>query len=144
VATRRLIRAHMLLQAAAGATQDASAAALHLGRATVVRICKRCVEEGREAALQDRPRPGGATPAGWHARGLPHRRGMQHSGRAVDMLDDAVAGGQAGRTPGGGRRQRWCLPTLGADFVWRMEDILERESGRCTIRIPKLKNSLMP
>jgi transposase len=58
VAARRLTRAHILLQAEAGATQDSIAAALHIGRATVVRICKRCVEEGLEAALQDRPRPG--------------------------------------------------------------------------------------
>jgi transposase len=58
VAARRLTRAHILLQAAAGATQEAIAAALHIGRATVVRICKRFVEEGLEAALRDRPRPG--------------------------------------------------------------------------------------
>jgi transposase len=57
-AARRLTRAHLLLQAAAGATQEAIAAALHWGRATVVRTCQRCVEEGLEAALQDRPRPG--------------------------------------------------------------------------------------
>jgi hypothetical protein len=44
VAARRLTRAHILLQAEAGATQDSIAAALHMGRATVVR--------------QDRPRPG--------------------------------------------------------------------------------------
>src|SRR5262245_14591888 len=58
VAARRLTRAHILLQADAGATQDSIAAALHIGRVTVVRTCKRCVEEGLEAALQDRPRPG--------------------------------------------------------------------------------------
>jgi transposase len=58
VAARKLTRAHILLQADAGATQDAIAAALHIGRATVVRICRRCVEEGLETALRDRPRPG--------------------------------------------------------------------------------------
>jgi transposase len=58
VAARRLPRAHILLQAAAGATQEAITAALHIGRATAVRICKRFVEEGLEAALRDRPRPG--------------------------------------------------------------------------------------
>jgi transposase len=58
IAARRLTRAHILLQADAGATQDTIAVALHIGRATVVRICKRCVEEGLEAALQDHPRPG--------------------------------------------------------------------------------------
>jgi transposase len=58
VAARRLTRAHILLQADAGATQDAIAAALHIGRATVVRICRRFIEEGLEAALRDRSRPG--------------------------------------------------------------------------------------
>jgi transposase len=58
VAARRLTRAHILLQADAGATQEAIAAALHIGRATVVRICRRFVEEGLEAALRDRSRPG--------------------------------------------------------------------------------------
>jgi transposase len=58
VAARRVARAHMLLQADAGATQEAMAAALHIGRATVVRICRRFVEEGLEAALRDRSRPG--------------------------------------------------------------------------------------
>lgn len=58
VGARRLPRAHMLLQADAGAAQDAMAAALPSGRATVVRIGQRCVEEGLEAALRDRPRPG--------------------------------------------------------------------------------------
>ena len=57
-AARRLTRAHMLLQADAGATQEAMAAARPMGRATVVRISKRFVAEGLEAALRDRPRPG--------------------------------------------------------------------------------------
>jgi transposase len=58
LAARRLTRAHILLQADSGATQDSIAAALYIGRATVVRICKRFVEAGLEAALRDRPRPG--------------------------------------------------------------------------------------
>jgi transposase len=45
---RRLSRAHMLLQAAAGLSDDAIAQALHLGTATVERIRKRFVEEGLE------------------------------------------------------------------------------------------------
>jgi transposase len=58
LAARTLTRAHLLLQADAGVTQEAIAAALHIGRATVVRICKRFVEEGLAAALRDHPRPG--------------------------------------------------------------------------------------
>jgi transposase len=56
---RRLSRAHVLLQADTGLSDDAIAQALHLGTATVERIRKRFVEEGLEAALSERPRPGG-------------------------------------------------------------------------------------
>jgi len=59
LAARKLNRAHILLQANAGATDDAIAAALHVGTATVERTRKRFVEGGVEAALTERPRPGG-------------------------------------------------------------------------------------
>ena len=42
-----------------GAADASIAAALHIGPATVGRIRKRFVEEGMEAALNERPRPGG-------------------------------------------------------------------------------------
>jgi transposase len=56
---RKLTRAHILLQADAGVMDAAIAAALQVGIATVERIRKRFVEDGLEAALQERPRPGG-------------------------------------------------------------------------------------
>ena len=56
---RKLNRAHILLQADAGATDAAIAAALHVGTATVERIRKRFVEGNLEGALSERPRPGG-------------------------------------------------------------------------------------
>jgi transposase len=59
VAARKLTRAYILLQADAGAMDAAIAAALHVGIATVERVRKRCVEEGLEAALHERLRPGG-------------------------------------------------------------------------------------
>lgn len=59
VAARQVNRAHILLHAHAGATDDVMAYALHLGTATVERTRKRFVEEGLEAALAERPRPGG-------------------------------------------------------------------------------------
>jgi transposase len=59
VSARKLSRSHTLLQADAGATDEAIAAALHIGIATVERTRKRFVEEGLEAALTERPRPGG-------------------------------------------------------------------------------------
>jgi transposase len=59
VAARKLTRAHILLQADAGATDEVIAQALHAGIATVERVRKRFVEQGLEAALIERPRPGG-------------------------------------------------------------------------------------
>jgi transposase len=59
VSARKLTRAHILLQADAGVSDTAIAAALHTGIATVERIRKRFVEEGLDAALTERPRPGG-------------------------------------------------------------------------------------
>jgi transposase len=59
VAARKLSRAHILLQADAGAADDRIAQALHIGTATVERIRKRFVEGSVEGALTERPRPGG-------------------------------------------------------------------------------------
>jgi hypothetical protein len=58
-AARQVNRAPRLLHAHAGATEDVMAPALHIGTATVERPRKRCVEAGLEAALAERPRPGG-------------------------------------------------------------------------------------
>jgi transposase len=57
---RRLRRAHTLLLADEGQTDDAIAAALHIGRATVARTRQRFAAGGLAAALAERPRPGGA------------------------------------------------------------------------------------
>jgi transposase len=58
-AARPLSRAHILLHAAAGANDEAIAQALHGGTATVERTRQRFVDAGLEAALAERPRPGG-------------------------------------------------------------------------------------
>ena len=59
VAARQVNRAHILLHAHTGTPDDVIAHALHIGTATVERPRKRFVEEGLEAALAERPRPGG-------------------------------------------------------------------------------------
>lgn len=55
---RRLVRAHILLAAHDGKTDAAVAETLHVCVSTVERIRKRFAEEGLEAALNERPRPG--------------------------------------------------------------------------------------
>ena len=59
VAARKLCRAQLLLQADEGAIDAVIAATLHVGVATVERTRKRFVEEGLNAALTERRRPGG-------------------------------------------------------------------------------------
>ena len=55
---RRLRRARTLLLADEGKTDAEIAAALHIGSATVARTRRRFTEEGLEAALSERERPG--------------------------------------------------------------------------------------
>ena len=55
---RKCRRAQSLLLADEGQTDAQIAAAVHAGIATVERLRQRCVEEGLEAALNDKPRPG--------------------------------------------------------------------------------------
>ena len=57
-AARRVARAHVLLRAAEGATDDEIAQALHLGVSTVHRTRQRFVDEGLLPALSERRRPG--------------------------------------------------------------------------------------
>jgi putative transposase len=57
-ASRRVARAHVLLRAAEGATDEEIAQTLHLGIASVHRIRQRLVDEGLTAALSERPRSG--------------------------------------------------------------------------------------
>ena len=55
---RMVRRAQTLLLAAEERRDEDIATALHIGIATVERTRRRCVEEGVEAALRERPRPG--------------------------------------------------------------------------------------
>lgn len=55
---RKIARAHILLQAADGRTDQEIADTLHVGRVTVERIRKRFVEGNLERALSEAPRPG--------------------------------------------------------------------------------------
>ena len=56
---RKIRRAQVLLLADEGRLDRQIAAVLHVGTATIERLRKRFVEEGLEAALSDKPRPGG-------------------------------------------------------------------------------------
>jgi transposase len=55
---RSLTRARILLKAAAGIQDKAIIQALAISESMVLTTRQRCVEEGPEAALKERPRPG--------------------------------------------------------------------------------------
>jgi transposase len=55
---RMVRRAQMLLLASEEQRDEDLAKALHIGVSTVERTRRRCVEEGVEASLRERPRPG--------------------------------------------------------------------------------------
>lgn len=61
VGGRKLNRAHILLLADEGQTDEAIAAGLHTGLSTAERTRRRCVEGGVEHALSEKARPKGRT-----------------------------------------------------------------------------------
>ena len=120
LSARKLNRAHILLQAANGATDDAIAAALHVGRATVQRIRKRFVEGNLEWALNEKQRPG--------AR------------RKLDSKQEAFWVATACSTPPEGR-DRWTMQLL-ADRLVKLQ-VIESISDETVRRVLK-KSDLKP
>jgi putative transposase len=115
---RKLNRAHILLQAHDGATDEAIAASLHVGRATVERIRKRFVEGNLERALNE-----------------DHRAGP------TPMLDDTQAAwliATACSTPPDGQK-RWTMQLL-ADEMVRLKQV-ESVSDETVRRVLKKTNS---
>jgi len=94
-ATRKVTRARILLKAAENWHDEAIAAALDVGRATVERTRQRFVECGLEA-LHERPRPGN----------LP----KLNEKAAARLMAEACSVAPAGR-------QRWTLHLLAARVV---------------------------
>jgi transposase len=94
-ATRKVTRARILLKAAEGWEDQAIAAALSVGRATVERLRQRFVEEGL-GALADQPRPGM----------LPQLDAKAKARLIAEACRAAPAG-----------RQRWTLQLLAARVV---------------------------
>ena len=114
VSARKLTRAHILLQAHDGATDQAIADALHIGRATVERVRKRFVEGNLERALEDAKRPGGKP--------------------KLDGKQEALLVATACSTPPDGRA-RWTMQLL-ADKLIALTDLdsLSDETVRRTLK----------
>ena len=85
-AARRVARAHVLLRAAEGTTDEDIAKTLHLGIASVHRIRQRFVDEGLTAALSERLRSG-SPPALTGDRRIPN----------IETLQEEIAAWQSQR-----------------------------------------------
>ena len=138
----------MVLQADAGLSDDAIAQALDIGTATVERIRKRLVEEGLEAALRERPRPGGqrkldgkqeaflsalawSTPpegrAGWTMKVLADRLVALP---VVEAIADATVRRTRKKMPSSrGRTKPGVSRASARTSVWHMEDSLALDAA---------------
>ncbi|HVG87303.1 MAG TPA: IS630 family transposase [Vicinamibacterales bacterium] len=143
-AVRRVKRAQILLAAAGGETDAAIATMVRVGTSTVYRTKRRFVEESLEAALSEDPRPGGkrkltgseealliatacSTPPPGRARWTlalladavvaltPHTRVSRHTIRRRLAENDLKPWQQ----------KMWCVPKIDAEYVARMEDVLD-------------------
>ena len=141
---RRIKRAQILLAADAHSTDDLIARTVGVGTSTVYRTKQRFVEEGLAPALSELPRPGAPRKLGASEEALLVAVACADppSGRArwtLNLLAREVVRLTAHKTLSGdtvGRRlaemklkpwqeKMWCIPTVNAEYVARMEDVLD-------------------
>jgi transposase len=141
---RRLKRAQILLAADAGATDEAIAANVAAGTSTVYRTKRRFVEEGLDEALSEEPRPGAERKlsAGEEALLVATACAKPPAGRArwtLELLADemvrltchesisseTIRRRLAEKELKPWQKKMWCIPKVDAEFVARMEDVLD-------------------
>lgn len=142
---RRIRRANILLMADDRSHTDGQIAeALSVGTSTVYRTKKRFVEEGLDSALSERARPGGARVLDAHAEATlvatacskpPEGRSRWTlqllADRLVVLTDLETVSKETVRRrlkdnelkPW--QKKMWCIPKIDAEFVARMEDVLD-------------------
>jgi len=114
VSARKLKRAHILLQADKGKTDEEIADNLEVGRATVQRTRQKLVEGGLEWALNERHRPGGKL--------------------KLDGTQEAFLVALAHSTPPEGR-ERWTMQLLADRLVQlKIVDSISDETVRRTLK----------
>lgn len=143
-AVRQIKRAQILLAADAQAPDDRIAAAIGVGTSTVYRTKQRFVEDGLARALTETPRPGAPRKlsASEEARLVavacstpPAGRGRWTLGLLADELVRLTTHATVSRATVGRRlaamklkpwrEKMWCIPTVNAEYVARMEDVLD-------------------
>jgi transposase len=146
---RKVKRAQILLAAARGSSDERIAANVAVGTSTVFRTKRRFVEEGLEAALSETSRPGVARKltAKQEALLVATACSKPPAGRArwtLSLLADEMVRLTDHRSLSVatvGRRlaekelkpwleKMWCIPKVDAEFVARMEDVLDLYAGQ--------------
>jgi transposase len=143
-AARKLKRAQILLAAHAGASDDDIATSVAVGGSTVYRTKQRFVLGNLEAALSEQPRPGAgrklsgkeeallvatacSKPPQGHARWTLEllAGAMVSLTEHVSLSRETVRRRLAENDLKPWRKDRWCIPQVDADYVARMEDVLD-------------------
>ena len=121
-----------------------------VGTSTVYRTKQRFVEEGLERALSEMPRPGGKRKLVDERGGDARRARVLDAAHGSCALDAGAAGRRDGAADDARARSRretirrrldenelkpwqqkmWCIPKVDAEFVARMEDVLELYADR--------------
>jgi transposase len=143
-AIRKIKRAQILLAADVQSTDELIARTVGVGTSTVYRTKQRFVEEGVAPALSELPRPGAPRKLGASDEALLVAVACSDppAGRArwtLDLLAGEVVRRTAHDTLSGdtvGRRlaelklkpwqeKMWCIPAVNAEYVARLEDVLD-------------------
>lgn len=145
VAARRLMRAHILRLAHEKYTDEEITDILKTSVATVERVREKFVVGGLEWALKEEPRAGAPhkldgkqeaflvalacsdPPLGhqcWTMQLLANKL-LELKVVAHAVSDDTVRRALKKNELKPWLRNEWCIPTVSAEFVWRMEDVLD-------------------
>ena len=148
-AARRLKRAQILLAADAGASDEEIARSVGVGGSTVYRTKRRFVLGNLKAALSEEPRPGAERKLSDKEEALLVATACSSppAGRArwtLKLLADALVRLTAHESVSREtvrrrlvendlkpwRKDMWCIPQVDADYVARMEDVLDLYAER--------------
>jgi transposase len=141
---RDVKRAQILLGADQGLSDGRIAAAVRIGTSTVYRAKRRFVEGGIEHAIHDSPRPGAgrkltgkqealliATACTTPPEGRAHwtlellARELVHMTEHENISRETVRRRLANNDLKPWQHKMWCVPSVDAEYVARMEDILD-------------------
>ena len=141
---RKLKRAQILLAADAGVSDEEIATSVGVGGSTVYRTKRRFVEGNLEAALSEEPRPGAVRKLTGKEEALLVATACSSppAGRArwtLELLADQLVSLTAHESLSREtvrrrlaenhlkpwRKDMWCIPEIDADYVARMEDVLD-------------------